>query len=52
MRELYEMLEIQKDECIMQKNIFQTDFDEFSEEDSDVKSTQETEQVSSKNKKR
>ena len=52
MRELHEMLETQKDEHIMQENAFHADFDESSEEDSDVKSIQETEQVLSKNKKR
>ena len=52
MRELHEMLETQKDEHIMQENAFHADFDESSEEDSDVKSTQETEKALSKNKKR
>ena len=51
-RELCEMLETQKDECIVQKNAFHADFDESSEEDSDIKSTQETEKALSKDKKR
>ena len=52
-RKLWERLDrILKNECIFQKNVFQMNFEsaEFSEEDSDVKNNQETEQISSKNK--
>ena len=46
------MLETQKNECIMWENAFHADFDESSEEDSDVKSIQETEQALSRNRKK
>ena len=51
-KELHEMLETQKNECIMWENAFHADFDESSEEDSDVKSIQETEQALSRNRKK
>ena len=51
MRELHEMLEIQKDECMIWENAFHVSFAESSEEGSDTKSIQETEQALPKDRK-